>query len=183
MTKPKPVNWELIDNDTTEDQELYRFVDQIKNEYHSGNNGLQQLNIVLMWRHNVRPDQDGYIMLADISKSSDKMRELRPHDVILGINKSAWRLMSETQKKVVIDTQLERVVVTLDKSNNPKEDDRSRLVYRLKRMEVIDEHTMTRRHNMTICKVQEFVYDKLKGDFAKDSYVDKVLNGANDDTQ
>lgn len=177
MTKPKPVNWELIDTNQAEDSALYQFVNDLKTKYHSGTNGLSDLNFVLMWRHNIRPDQDGYVLLADISKSSDKMRELRPHDVVIGINKVAWQLLSETQRKLIIDMQLERVVVCLDKEDNPKEDDRSRLVYRLKRQEVIDEQIMSRRHNTTLSQVQEYISNRLSGDFDKGSYVDQALNG------
>lgn len=183
MSKPKPVNWELIDNQSSEANDPYKLLDNIKNKYHSGPNKLNDLNIVLMWRHNVRPDQDGYILIADISKSSDKMRELRPHDVIIGINKAAWRLLSDDQKQVVLDTQLERVVICMDQADNPKEDDRSRLIYRLRRVEVLDDQTMKRRYNMTMSDVHEYVFNRLKGDFAKNSYVDKIINGANDDTE
>ncbi len=178
MSKPKPVNWELIEANNTE---IYDLIQGVIHQYHSGQNRLDDLNYVLMWRHNVKPDQDGYIILAEVSKSSDKMRELRPHDVIIGINKAAWSWLSEVQKRLVVDYQLERIVQCLDKEDQPKEDDRSRLVYRLKRMEVIDDQTMMRRHNMNIYQVQEYILHKLKGEFTSNSYVGKILQGNDDD--
>jgi len=175
MSKPKPVNWELIKVNRDSPHEcLYEFVVQIINQYHDR---LNNLIVVLMWRYNVRPDPDGYMLLADITKSSDKMRELFEHDVVIGINKQAWQLLSDKQKRLLIDTQLERVVVCLDKDGKPKEDDRSRLIYRLKRMEVIDERIMLDRHNTTMDKVHEYVYNKMNGQFETGSYADKIFGG------
>lgn len=168
MAKPKPVNWEII-----EEPELYNFVEELISKYHGGDEAsIEGVNYVIMWRHNVKQDQDNYILLADVSKSSDKMRELRPHDVVIGINKDAWSILDEDQKRVVIDSQLERIAVCVDKNDDPKEDDRSRHLYRLRRLEVIDDHTMRRRHNMTIHDVQEFVFCKFNiGDAEEGSYV------------
>jgi len=182
MPKPKPVNWELLSTAPTvnrgDDNSIYDIVSRLIQQYYSGDkSGLSNLGVVIMWRHNVRPDQDGFIPIADISRSSDKMRELMPHDVIIGINKSAWRVLSESQKQLIIDAQLSRVVVCLDKDGNPKEDDRSRIIYRLKRMEVIDDRELSRRHNTSLEKVQEYVSSKISGDFSKGSYVDQALNG------
>lgn len=169
--KPKPVNWQLID-----DPDLYDFTQDLIDKYHGGDKDINGVNFVIMWRHNVKQDQDGYILLADVSKSSDKMRELRPHDVVIGINKDAWSLLDDAQKAVVIDCQLERIAVCVDKSGEPKEDDRSRNIYRLRRLEVLDDHTMKRRHGITIHDVQEFVFDKFNvGDAEEGSYVAEQL--------
>lgn len=176
MPKPKPVNWELLNRG--DDSSIYDIVGRLIKQYYSGDqSGLSNLGVIVMWRHNVRPDQDGFILIADISRSSDKMRELMPHDVIIGINKSAWRVLSESQQELAIDAQLSRVVVCHDKEGNPKEDDRSRIIYRLKRMEVIDDRELSRRHNTSLEKVQEYVSSKISGDFSKGSYVDQALNG------
>lgn len=181
MSKPKPVNWQLIENTTRQDAGIYELVNNLKTQFHGGDRELSDLNFVLMWKHNIRPDQDGYIVIADVSKSSDKMRELRPHDVIIGINKIAWDLLDENQKKVVIDTQLERVVLCLDKEGNPKEDDKYRRIYRLKRPEVVDSENIVRRHGLTMSQVQDYVFNQLSGDFDTNSYADKVINGDADD--
>lgn len=174
MAKPKPVNWELI-----EEPELYDFVEELVTKYHGGDEAtsIEGVNYVIMWRHNVKQDADNYILLADVSKSSDKMRELRPHDVVIGINKDAWSILDDQQKKVVIDSQLERIAVCVDKNGDAKEDDRSRNLYRLRRLEVMDDHTMQRRHSMTIHEVQEYVFDKFNtGDAEEGSYVAEQLN-------
>lgn len=181
MSKPKPVNWHLIDTTTRQDSEMYELVNSIKTQYHNGDRQLSDLNFVLMWRHNIKPDQDGYIVLADVSKSSDKMRELRPHDVIIGINKMTWDLLDDNQKKVVIDSQLERIVLCLDKEGNPKEDDKYRRIYRLKRSEVLDDQNMVRRHGSSMSQVQDYVFDKLNGSVEQNSYADKIINGGNVD--
>jgi hypothetical protein len=183
MSKPKPVNWELI-----ESTELYTLVSDLISKYHrgQGESDLTSLSFVLMWRHNIKPDRDNYIVLSDVSKSSDKMRELRPHDVVIGINKDAWESMSNSDKCVVIDSQLERVAVCLDKEGNPKEDEQSRIIYRLRRQEALTgladgrahDDTMTRRHGKTLSEVHQSVLDKLFADkIEQNSYVDTQMKG------
>jgi len=173
MAKPKPVNWQLI-----EDQELYTFVGELIEKFHGSDKdiGGVGLNFVLMWRHNVKMDQDGYVVLADVTKSSDQNRELRPHDVIIGVNKDAWSVMDARQRTVVIDSQLERIAVCLDKDGNPKEDDRGRTLFRLRRVETIDDHTFARRHAHTMREVQEFIHDQFaKAGAEEGSYVAEQL--------
>jgi hypothetical protein len=176
MTKPKPVNWQIIEED-----HLYTFVSELIEQFHGGDKeiGGVGLNFVLMWRHNVKMDQDGYIVLADVTKSSDQNRELRPHDVIIGINKDAWSILTPRQKQVVIDSQLERIAVCLDKDDNPKEDDRGRIIFRLRRIETVDGRVFARRHAETMQEVQECVYSKFKtggaeeGSYVADQLVDE----------
>jgi len=163
MAKPKPVNWQLI-----EDQQLYQFVQDIIDKHHSGSKNIQGINFVLMWKHNIRQDKDEYIVLADITKSADKYRELRPHDIIIGINKKAWQFLDENQQAALIDTQLERVAVSLDKEGNPKEDDYARTIYRLKRSEVIDNETISRRHGSNIEEIQEYIRSQIKNGGAEE---------------
>ena len=46
-----------------------------------------------------------------------------------------------------------------------------------RRLEVLDDHTMSRRHNMTIHDVQQFVFDKFNtGDAEEGSYVAQQLS-------
>ena len=171
MPKPKLVNWQII-----EETEFYDRVGDLIQQYHSGDKSIEGVNFILMWRLNVKMDQDDYVLLTDITRSPDKMRELRPHDVVIGINKDAWSFLDEAQQAVVLDAQLERIAVCLDKEDNPKEDDRSRTVYRLRRPEVLDEATLQRRHGMTMQDVQEFIHDKFStGDAEEGSYVAEQL--------
>lgn len=191
----KPVNWGLIEYG----DELYSFTNGLLEKYHGnpeqplvesgdsekpeGSKGSEEPkqkyipNIILMWRYNVKPDQDGYILLANISKSSDQVRELRPHDFIIGINKDVWDMLDAQQKTVVIDSQLERIAICLDKDDNVREDDHGRVIYRLKKQQVIDEQILQRRHGLTLHEVQEYVCDVFsRAGSEKGSYVDKVLS-------
>lgn len=169
MPKPKPVNWQLI-----EEQELYDHTNELIEKYH-GN--IQGVYCILMWRHNLKMDPDGYIPIADISKSPDKVRELRPHDFIIGLNKDAWSVLEPHHQTAIIDAQLERIALCFDKEGNPKEDDLSRPVYRLKRSEIIDDHTLQKRHGTTLQEIQEYVHDKFTNINAeKGSYIDKTIN-------
>lgn len=176
MPKPKPVNWGLIDNNNN--SELYDFVNEILRKYHGGEKGIEGVNFLLMWRYNIKTDQDGYILLSSITKSSDQARELYPHDVIIGLNKDAWSILDDQQKAVVIDSQLERIAICYDKNGDIREDDQSRTIYRLRRTELLDELTLQRRHGLTLHEVQEYVHDKFEKAGAEEgSYIADVLSG------
>jgi len=170
MTKPRPVNWQLID-----DQSINNISQNLISKYHSGRDRLDNINIVYMWKHNVKPDQDGYLVITDISKSSDKVKELRPHDMIIGINKVVWSLLNDAQKNVVIDSQLERIAPCLDKDGNPKEDDKFRPIYRLRRPETLEDEKLVSRHGLNMQSVQSYVFDKLSGSYERDSYIGTTM--------
>jgi hypothetical protein len=172
MPKPKPVNWKLIESDN----ELYDFVQDLITKYHGGDKGIDGVSFVLMWRFNVKQDPDGFIWLADITKSADKYRELRPHDIIIGINKDAWSTLDPAQKAVLIDCQLERVAVSLDKKGEIKEDDQSRTIYRLRNPHVVEDETIRRRHGIILSEVHEHVFEKFNACGAEEgSYIAEQL--------
>jgi len=176
MSKPKPVNWELIEN--TDNPQLYTLVNGLIQKYHSGQEGILGVNIMLMWQFNIKPDQDGHIKVASITKSTDKNRELRDHDVIIGINKGTWEIMEQHQKEATIDNLLERIAVSKDSNDNPKEDDKSRIIYRLKNPETVVSSIIQRRHNTTVLEIQEFLIEKMETAGAeKGSYIYNNLSG------
>lgn len=171
MSKPKPVNWEMIATNSTDDGGLYDLCNTLIKQYHSGDKGIEGVNCLFMWRHNIKPDQDGYVYMADVAKSTDKVRELIPHDFIIGVNKLTWNLLNDKQKSVLIDSQLERIAKCFDKEGHPKEDDKARPLYRLRRLEVLDDHTMNRRHVMNLNDVQQFAFDHYQKLFKEEEYL------------
>lgn len=173
MAKPKQVNWELLySNDN--DNAIYQLIYDLISKYHR--NRIENVNCLVMWRHNNKMDKDGYIFIADINKSSDKVRELREHDVIIGINKNVWEMLSLNEKNTVIDTLLERITVSQNKSGEPKEDDRSRVIFRLRKPEVICHDTIRRRHSDSISNIRDKIRDKLNENLPQEgSYTHGVL--------
>ena len=169
MSKPKPVNWSV---DQSSDGPFTYLADLIT-KYHSD---VQNVHCIALWRDNVKPDQDGVILLADISKSPDKFREIYPHDFIIGVNRAVWGLLDDCQRKIVLDSQLERIAVSTDKDGNPREDDRSRAVYRLKKTQTVDNETIISRHGFSLDDIHEFVCEKLGGDVKDGSYAAGVLS-------
>jgi len=159
--KPKPVNWSSVDDDS----DVYEIMNNLLRMYHSDLSE-KSLVVVPMWRHGWKIDADRYLTLAEISKSPDKYRELREHDLILGVNKIAWSLLDQVQKEVVIGTQLARVAIATDKAGNVKEDDNSRTIFRLKREQSIDSELMIKRYGgvrcVTLTDVIEFVVSKTE---------------------
>lgn len=167
MPKPKPVNWQSDDNVPTQ-----LVLDLIK-QYHLELEGLVP---VVLWRINVKIDPDGYVWLADVTKTPDKYRELHEHDVVIGLNKDAWSVLDDQQKAVVIDSQLERIAVSVDKQGNKKEDDRSRTVFRLRKERLVDDNVLHRRHGLHELDVQAYVSQKFTiGDAEEGSYIAEQL--------
>lgn len=167
MPKQKPVNWQY-----DEQAPLDLVLDLIK-KYHSEIEGIVP---IVMWRHNIKADPDGYVWLADVSKTPDKYRELREHDIIVGLNKDAWSFMDATQQAVVVDSLLERVAVSMDKQGNKKEDDKNRTIYRLRKERIVDDAVLQRRHGLLISDVQEFINQRFATAGAEEgSYVAQQL--------
>ncbi len=156
MPKQKPVNWQLI-----EDPKIYNQLQDLINKYHQGKNTINGVNIILMWKYNIKPDQDEYLQLADITKSPDKIRELRPHDIIIGLNKTAWELTTPAQQDTILDTQLERIAISTDKQDNPKEDDQGRTIYRLRKPQTTPNETIQKRHGTTTEEIMHQINQKL----------------------
>lgn len=154
MSKPKPVNWQIIESTSPVSDMILNLMEK----YHSEIEGVV---IVPMWRHGLKLDPDGFIMLAEIYKSADKYRELREHDLILGINKQVWDLISDHEKYAVIDSQLERIALVTDKEGNPKEDDRSRQIYRIKKEQVVDNEKIFSRHGCNSQTILDYINEKM----------------------
>lgn len=169
MPKPKPVNWQYDEHDQTPRQMVLDLIQK----YHQEIVGVVP---VVMWRHNIKMDPDGYVWLADVSKTPDKYRELHEHDVVIGINKDAWSVLDDQQRNILLDSQLERIAVAVDKKGVKKEDDRSRTIYRLRKEKLVDDHVLQRRHSLSISDVQEYVSKKFTiGDAEEGSYVAEQL--------
>lgn len=176
MAKPKAVNWTLINNQSEDDIEIYTLMSDLMMKFHDEVKGAV---IILMWRHNLKLDPDNYIDLADVQRTNDKFRELREHDFIIGLNKDAWSFLDDQQKLVVVDSQLERIALSKDKEGEAKEDDRSRVIYRLKKEQVVDEETLVRRHGLAFSDVMNHVCERMTTvDAEEGSHVANVLEGS-----
>lgn len=156
MSKPKPVNWSLI---SQEDDE-YTMLSEILRLYHGDLTELG-VSIVLMWRTGWKIDADKYLVLADISKTADKYRELREHDFIIGLNRDSWGMIDEQQRIAVMDTQVSRIAISTNRDGDPKEDDRSRYIFRLKREQSLNQELLMARHGMTQDDVVDFVVSRI----------------------
>lgn len=155
--KPKQVNWQIIPRVST-GVEPYDILDDLTTTFHDDIKGVV---IVLMWRHNAKIDADNYLELSSISKTPDKHRELQEHDFIIGLNKEIWDMLDIDQKKIVIDAQLQRIAVAEDKDGEPREDDRSRVVYRLRRDEISTPEVQRRRHGAALGDVVDHIVSRI----------------------
>lgn len=176
MPKPKPVNWKFAYSE--DHPELYQMVSDLVSKYHPD---LKNAIFLVMWRSNWKLDPDKYIPIAVISKTNDLYRELREHDFIIGLNREMWDFLDQAQKEAVLDNQLERAVISMDKDGNPKEDDCGRTVYRLRKEHIEGFGCIQRRHKLNIPDIQEYIASKLDNTQSPNavpgSYVANALTG------
>lgn len=170
--RPKPVNYKLI---AREDKpEIYDLVDDLIKQYHGD---LEHAVVLLYWRSGWKPDADKIVRLAQVRLATDREKELREHDFTICLHDEFWDMLSDEQKRAIMDSQLTRVARAEDKNGDPREDSAGRPVWRLRRFEHEDFHATARRHNMTVADVQANIAERLgKCDDAEDgSYVAQQL--------
>jgi hypothetical protein len=132
-----------------------------------------------MWRTNWKINADKWLQQSDIQKSTDKARELREHDFIIGLNKETWSMLDDAQKRCVICYQLDRIAVKLDKNDDPCEDDRSRTVYRLRNDNSFEiEPQMQYRFHTTMKATIEHIVGRLDSAAEDSSDVSTEISNA-----
>jgi hypothetical protein len=104
---------------------------------------LADVKIAIAWRVGWRADANGLLTLGRCRKRGDLDRELDEFDFIVLLNKEAWQTLDETQKKALIFHELCHAQVVIDADGNPKQDDRDRLVCRIRKHDVEEFRAVT----------------------------------------
>lgn len=144
--KIKPINYKYISRtDPSYDSEIYKMIDEITGKYYPD---LVNASIIVIKRVNTKPDLDGYAVVAEIKKSTDLMKELLEHDLMMIIHDSIWDTLAPDSKMCALDTELSRAVISTDKSGAYKQDEAGRFVWRLKRRLCKPSAAITKRYNI-----------------------------------
>lgn len=127
--KPKKPSYDLIAKDSDVGRSIHALVRELVDAHHEE---LREARIAIAWANAWKPDQDGYIVCARISRASDLDRELAPYDLVLQINREWYYRPSTTAflQRVKIDAALQSVTVRHDGNGDPAHDERWRPLYR-----------------------------------------------------
>lgn len=162
--KPKKVPYELLQRD--DEPLMYQRLDALVNEHHRH---LKNARIGLAWCTSWKADSDGRLKLGMCRKASDLDRELAEFDFVILINQSFWQSGEVTalQRTALLDHELCHAEVARGKYNEPKEDERGRKVYRMRRHDVEEFSEIIERYGCYKQDLERFNVSLKKGEQAR----------------
>lgn len=147
--KPKPVNYDLI----PEANEAYKLLDEVRAKWHEDMYGAK---IALAYRKRLKRDKDSILMLGRCLKVSDLQKEFAPFDFIIILNRDVWMEPGFDKKKklALIDHEMCHAALSLDRDLERKNDEKGRMVYRLRRHDIEEFRSVVEHHG---CYKQDLV--------------------------
>lgn len=145
--KPKRIHYELIGARSDQGKPMYQLLEKIVHEHHSA---LRDARIALAWCTSWKPDVDGRVTLGKCKKASDLDRELMAFDFVILLRRSFWRdsEVSDAQRLALLDHELCHAAVKYDQHGEPEEDDRGRIVYRIRKHDIEEFADIVERHGL-----------------------------------
>jgi hypothetical protein len=143
--KVRKVAYRLIGRDTDEGKPMYALLDTLVDAYHTH---LQQARIGLAWCNSWAPDVDGRVTLGKCKKASDLDRELAAFDFVILLSSRFWKdaFTPDQSRQALLDHELTHAEVTLDQHGEPVEDERGRIVYRIRKHDLEEFSAIVERH-------------------------------------
>src|SRR3990167_482024 len=128
----KRVAYQLIDPVSDTGKPMYQLLNDLIVAHHDD---IRDARIALAWCLSWKPDVDGRLILGKCKKASDLDRELAAYDFIILLNREFWQstAVGSDERKALLDHELTHATVTLDKNGEPKNDERGRVVYRMRK--------------------------------------------------
>lgn len=141
MSKPKKVNFELIEDNQSEP---YQIMTEMR-RYHED---LSEAVIALAWREHLKTDTDGHLVLGKCVKVGDLQKEFADYDFIILLNREVWDDPAFTveKKRALIDHELCHCAPAKDKDGRLKYDERNRQVFRTRKHDLEEFHAIVNRH-------------------------------------
>jgi hypothetical protein len=154
-SKPKRVNYELIPRDSVIGDPMYALLDWLVAEHHDE---LQHARIALAWHLAWKPDVDGRVCLGKCKKASDLDRELAAFDFVILLRRAFWRdeRVSDQQRRALLDHELCHAALKYDDAGEPVEDERGRLVYRIRKHDLEEFTCIVARYGCYLADIERF---------------------------
>jgi hypothetical protein len=134
--------------------EPYKLLRVLIKEHHDC---LTKAKIALVWRRGWKPDADGNLRMGQAKKASDCQKELRDFDFVILLNEAAWTEFTADQRLALLDHQLCHCQIRLDKNGESMEDERGRIVYRIRKHDVEEFSEIVARHGQWTPNMQHLV--------------------------
>jgi hypothetical protein len=133
--KPKKVTYELIPRDDLIGAPIYGLLESLIVEHHDE---LRHARVAIAWCTSWKADVDGRLTLGKCRKASDLDRELSAFDFVILLNRDFWQstIVGSDQRIALLDHELCHARVALDEQGEPKEDERGRIVYRIRKHDI-----------------------------------------------
>lgn len=161
MSKPKKINFELIEPDAGgKTTEAYLLLEEIRERWHDE---LDQARIALAWRKETNPDVDGHLVLGRCVKLSDLQREMLKLDFVIVLNKQVWddERFTVEKKRALIDHELCHAAVSEDDDGARVYED-GKPVFRVRKHDIEEFRCIIERHGCYKYDLEKFAESILK---------------------
>jgi putative metallopeptidase len=151
----KRVAYKLIPKDSAAGKPMYAMLDRLIEQHHTE---LTHARIALAWNLSWKPDADGIKKLGKCKKASDLDRELASWDFVIVLSQEFWSdaQVNDSQRKALLDHELEHATVRFDREGEPLRDERGRVVYRMRKHDIEEFRSVIARNGMYKRDLQDF---------------------------
>jgi hypothetical protein len=153
--KPKKVGYELIPEPTGKDPASPW--ESLRKAVAAWHRDLSDARIALVWALAWTADKDGLLTLGKAKRASDVDRELKEYDLVILLNRPAWKDLKDEQRLALIDHELCHLCLVKDEKGEPKLDERGRQVFRMRKHDVEEFRAVVERHGCYKADLEEFV--------------------------
>jgi len=156
--KPKQVNIELIEDFSSAP---YKLMAEVRKKFHPDT---EKARIALAWRKGTKADVDGHVVLGRCVKASELQRELAVWDFVILLNHEVWNDKDFTVDKqsALLDHELCHCEQVLDAEGDQKKDSNDRLLWRTRRHDIEEFHSIVQRHGVWKKDLERFAQALLK---------------------
>ena len=153
--KPKRVSYELIPPDSVIGHPMYVLLHRLIEAHHED---LSRARVALAWCTSWKPDVDGRVTLGKCKKASDLDRELAAFDFIVLLRRAFWTdlRVTDLQRTALLDHELCHAALKYDDKGEPMEDERGRLVYRVRKHDIEEFTVIVERHGLYKADLERF---------------------------
>lgn len=155
--RPKRVSYEVIHPESVVGHPLYALLEELVATHHPE---LERARIALAWCTSWKPDVDGRVTLGKCKRASDLDRELAQYDFVILLRKAFWLdpRVTDTQRTALLDHELCHAALTYDDNGEPVEDERGRLVYRVRKHSIEEFTEIVERYGCYKADLEQFAY-------------------------
>lgn len=147
--KQKKLTYKVIEPKSDDGKRAYRMLRELVGTYH-GELEENKARIALAWALSWKPDGDDRTVIGKCKLVGALERELMPYDFVIVLNESFWHdeAVTDKQRLALLDHELSHAAVKLDAAGDPVEDERGRVVFRIRKHDIEEFSAVVGRHGL-----------------------------------